>query len=164
MRKPTLVMISILVVFILTAQDCGGAREFIVVDLREKLGEVTTEQSSPVDNTRSNEDLSQDIAARKQFRHTITLRLNPGAGLDEARVRERILDAYNIPGMGGEKLCLIPADVPAGRSYAYNLEWTQVLREGNIEAGPAPGQGEIYGTYSIVVDMQCQVTGVQVIR
>lgn len=164
MRKVLVLLILGVSTLLLTAQSCSGAREFIVVDLREKLGEVLTEQSNPVDNTRSNQDLSQDIAARKGFRHTIVLRLNQGASLDEARVRERILDTYGIPSMGGEKLCLIPADVPAGRSYAYNIEWTQVLREGNIEAGPTPGQGEIYGTYSIVVDLQCQVTGVVVVR
>lgn len=154
---------GIFAILLLTAQGCGGAREFIVVDMREVLGDVVPEMTQPVDNTQGQSDLSQDIAANRQFRYTIDLRMNDDSGLNRQDVEERILETYDLVGNSGSKMCLIPADVPAGSSYAYNLEWTQILREGNIEEGSAPGQGSILGTYRIIVDLQCQVVGVQVL-
>jgi hypothetical protein len=144
-------------------QGCAGSTEFTIVDQREELGEVFTETTGTIDNTNGQTDLIQDIAARRQFRHTIDLRLNNSASLDRQEVEERILATYDLPSAAGEKLCLIPADVPPGGAYAYDLEWTQVLREGNIEEG-ASGGGDLLGTYTIVIDLQCQVIGVQVRR
>ncbi len=163
-KQLTLFILGIMSIVLLTAQGCGGSTEFVVVDQREVLGDVTPEMTQPVDNSQGSTDLSQDIAANRQFRYTIDLRLNDNAGLDRRDVEERILETYDLVGGTGEQLCLIPADVPAGRSYAYNLEWTQILREGNIEEGSTPGQGEILGTYAIVIDLQCQVIGVQVLN
>jgi hypothetical protein len=143
---------------------CEGQQEFVIVDQREVLGEVFTEQTGNIDNSNSSADLFQDISARRQFRHSIDLRLNESARLDRRDVEERILETYDLPGAQGDKLCIIPADVPAGKIYQYEIEWTQVNREGNIEEGQVAGQGNILGTYSIVVDLQCQVVGVTTIR
>lgn len=163
-NKYLVLLVGVIAVLVLTAQGCGGATEFTVVDQRELLGEVVPEMTQPVDNTQGTTDLSQDIAARRQYRYSIDLRIDESAGLNRQEVEERILETYDLVGNTGEQTCLIPADVPAGRSYAYNLEWTQILREGNVEEGSTPGQGEILGTYRIVVDLQCQVVGVQVLR
>lgn len=151
------------VISMVVATGCATQTEFTIVDLREVLGDVFVEQTGLVDNSNGTEMLSQDIAARREFRHSITLRMNPDANLDRRNVEDRILTTYDLPGATGEKLCIIPADVPAGRVYQYDIEWTQVLREGNIEEGQVAGQGNILGTYSIVVDLQCQVVGVNVI-
>lgn len=163
MRKIVALLTAFAAILVLTAQGCGGSREYVIVDQRELLGEVSTEMTQPVDNMNGSQDLSQDIAANRQFRHSIQLNLNESAGLNRQEVEDRILDTYDLPNNSGEQMCLIPADVPAGSSYAYNLEWTQVLREGNIEEGSTPGAGDILGTYSIVIDLQCQVTGVNVL-
>lgn len=144
--------------------SCATQTEFTIVDQREVLGDVFVEQTGLIDNSGGTEMLSQDIAARREFRHAITLRMNPDANLDRLQVEDRILTTYDLPGATGEKQCLIPADVPAGNVYQYDIEWTQVLREGNIEEGQTAGQGNILGTYSIVVDLQCQVVGVNVVR
>jgi hypothetical protein len=133
---------------------------FIIVDQREVLGEVFTEQTGNIDNSTSAEDLSQDIAVRREFNHSITLRMNEGATLDRQNVEENILETYDIP-MTDEKICIIPADVPAGAIYQYEIEWTQVFREGNIEER---SRGNIVGTYSVIIDLQCQVVGVNVIQ
>jgi hypothetical protein len=163
-RMLTILVLGIMSIVLLTAQGCGGAKEFSIVDQREVLGEVTTEKTEPVDNTQGTTDLSQDIAARRQFRYQIDMQLNESSGLNRKDVEDRILETYDLVAQNGEQLCLIPADVPAQHSYLYNLEWTKVLREGNIEEGSTPGQGEILGTYKIVVDLQCQVTGVEVLQ
>jgi len=153
----TLVLINLI-------QRPGNIDDYSIVDQREILGDVFPEMTQPVDNSQGTVDVSRDIAANRQFRHIIDVRLNAGSGLDRNDVEESILDTYNIAGRIGEQLCLIPADVPAGKSYAYNLEWTQILREGNIESGSFAGQGDILGTYSIIIDLQCQVIGVQVLN
>jgi len=141
---------------------CVTETEYSIWDLREVLGDVFSEPTQPYDNSTGTEPLLLDVAAQRQFRHSIMLNLNSGANLDRQDVEDRILTAYDLPDASGEKLCMIAADVPAGRVLQYVIEWTQVLREGNIVEGKT-AQGNILGTYSIVVDLQCQVVGVNVV-
>lgn len=158
----------VILVFFTSAVILAGCAntqtEFMIVDQREVLGEVFVESTGLVDNCIGTDTLMQDIAAKREFRHSMQIRLNPDANLDRQQVEQKILDAYNLPSATGEKLCIIPADVPAGKSYQYDIEWTQVLREGNIEEGTTPGSGNILGTYSVVIDLQCQVVGANVAR
>jgi len=163
MRKIVAQLTAFVAVVVLISGCAETAREYVIVDQRELLGDVSTEMTQPIDNTNGTQDVSQDIAANRQFRHSIQLNLNDRAGLNRQEVEDRILEIYDLSSNSGEQMCLIPADVPVGSSYNYNLEWTQVLREGNIEEGSAPGSGDILGTYSIVIDLQCQVTGVNVL-
>ncbi len=151
-------------VFILSIflSACEGAQEFTIVDLREKLGKVTKETTGDVDNSKGTTDLTSSINVKKQYRHTITLVLNKNANLNEKDVKDRIYDTYDIPNASGEKSCIIPAEVPAGNIYAYNIEWTEVLREGNVQAGKGSNQGDVLGTYTVLVDLQCQVVGAEV--
>jgi len=142
---------------------CVTETEFTIVDLREVLGDVFSEPTQPYDNSTGTDPLLLDVAAQRQFRHSIRLNLNSGANLNRQNVEDRILTAYDLPDASGEKMCMIAADVPAGRVLQYTIEWTQVLREGNIVEGKTE-QGDILGTYSIVVDLQCQVVGVIVVR
>lgn len=164
MNKYVLLLVG-LIGILLTAQGCAGAREFVIVDQRELLGDVTKEMTQPIDNTAGTTDLSQDIAAQRQFRYKIDLHLNDDSGLNRKDVEDKILETYDLAGEDGQQMCLIPADVPVGHSYAYNLEWTQVQREGNVQEGSAADKaGNILGTYQIVVDLQCQVAGVEVLK
>lgn len=142
---------------------CGpsGPREFIVVDQREILGDVFTETTGDVNNEDGDEFLYQDLAVLREFRHSMDINFTPdGQSLNRADVEERILNTYDLPDRSGDKQCLIPADVPPGSIHRYDIEWTEVIREGNIEEGSVAGQGSILGTYRIVVDLQCQTVGV----
>jgi hypothetical protein len=157
--------IILLFLFVVIAAACAPSQqEFVVVDQRELLGQVFREQTGNIDNSTGTVLLSQDIALRREFRHSIDLRINEGARVDRANVEKRILETYDLPDQVGEKNCIILADVPAGAIHQYDIEWTQVLREGNVEEGSVPGQGSILGTYRIVADLQCQTVGVVVVR
>ncbi len=161
MIKKSAVLMSILLLNLaLTA--CAGSQEFNVVDLHEKLGTVTKETTGDIDNSKGTDELDTNINAKRQFRHVIDLKLNSNASLDESKVNQKILDTYDIADASGEKSCIIPAQVPAGHIYAYDIEWTQVIREGNIQEGKVAGQGNLLGTYSIIIDLQCQVVGAEV--
>jgi hypothetical protein len=163
MKSPSILILSCIILLILFA--CAPTQqEFSIVDQRELLGEVFKEQTGNVSNATGTTDLSQDISLRREFRHRIDVRLNQGSRLDRQSVEQRILETYDLPDQVGEKNCTILADVPAGSTYQYEIEWTQVLREGNIEEGSVPGQGSILGTYRIVADLQCQTVGVIVVR
>ena len=161
MIKKSAVLVSILLLnLVLTA--CAGSQEFNIVDLREKLGTVTKETTGDIDNAKGTDELGTNINAKRQFRHVIDLKLNSNATLDESKVKQKILDTYDIPDGSGEKSCIIPAQVPAGHVYAYDIEWTQVIREGNVQEGKVQGQGNLLGTYTVIIDLQCQVVGAEV--
>ena len=64
---------------------------------------------------------------------------------------------YRIPYGESDAVCVIPVNIPAGASYTYDLEWTEVWREGIFELGKPDGQGE--GTYRFRQSMLCEVVG-----
>lgn len=158
--------LTLVILIVITLSACAsGPREFIIVDEREVLGDVRTENTGNVDNSTGSDYLYTDIAALREFRHSIDVNFTPaGEGIDRKSVEDRILNTYDLPDGSGEKVCLVPADVPPGNIYQYELEWTQIIREGRVEEGPAAGQGDVYGFYTVVVDLQCQTVGVVVIR
>ena len=141
---------------------CAGNQEFSVVDLRSRLGDVFKETTGNIDNTNGADELDINVNAKRQFQHDITLKMTSASTLDPQKVNEKILSTYDIKDAGGEKSCVIPAQVPAGHIYAYDIEWTQVIREGNIVEGTNNPNGNLLGTYSIIIDLQCQVVGVEV--
>ncbi|MEP7287156.1 MAG: hypothetical protein ABI947_15485 [Chloroflexota bacterium] len=159
MRRKNIVLMIILA---LVLAACAGSQEFNIVDLQEKLGKVFKETTGDIDNSKGTEDLATNVNAKKGFRHTINLTLNSNSQLDEKQVKDRILEFYDLSDSSGEKSCVIPAEVPANHIYAYNIEWTQVIRQGNIQQGKVQGQGDTLGTYDVVIDLQCQVVGVEV--
>jgi hypothetical protein len=162
--KQLLWVLSVLI-GLLVAACAAGPTEFMVVDERELLGEVFTENTGNVDNSSGSEYLYQDLAVLREFRHRMDITFTPsGQSLNRQDVEERILDTYDLVDGSGDQTCLVPADVPPGNIYQFELEWTQIIREGRIEEGSVAGQGDILGTYTIVVDLQCQTVGVVVIR
>src|SRR5579872_5248366 len=122
---------------------CAGNTEFSIVDLREKLGKVFKEKTGEVDNSKGTSDLNTDINAKRDFRYTIDLKLNSDANLDEKAVKDKIMDTYDISDPTGTKSCVIPAQVPAGNIYAYDIEWTEVTHEGNVVSGKDNPNGDI---------------------
>ncbi len=140
-----------------------GPQEFAVIDGRERLGAVFQEQTSDIDNSVGTSVLSQDLAAQRDFGHTISLNLNSNSRLNPGEVEDRIYTEYDIDNRTGQKLCVIPVDVPAGQIHRYEIEWTEVVREGTIEEG-IDGGGEILGDYEIVTDLRCQVIGLTVVE
>ncbi|MCS6871838.1 MAG: hypothetical protein RML95_11005 [Anaerolineae bacterium] len=155
---------SILLFLFVVLPACEAQKEFVVVDQRELLGAVFKETTREFNNRNGSEDLEQNFSLNRQFRYAIDLKLNTNSGLRRQDVEERICETYNIANCrtGGQKQCLLPVSVPAGRAYAYEIEWTEVKREGVIREGNDPDRGNLLGTYTIVVDLQCQTVGVQV--
>lgn len=156
--------ILFLVLLFVILPACETQKEFVVVDQRELLGAVFKETTQEFNNRNGADDLEQNVSLNRQFRYAIDLRLNENSGLRRQEVEERICEAYNIANCrtGGQKQCLLPVSVPAGRAYAYDIEWTEVKREGVIREGNDPDRGNLLGTYTIIVDLQCQTVGVQV--
>lgn len=143
-----------MLLFLVYFQGCFGERDFAVKDKRELQGNKTTEKFSQ-DNSRGSAVLAQDVPVKKQFKRAIDLRLNSSAQLDEEKVIDRIYNLYNVT-EDAEKVCVIPVEVPAGKNYEYDLEWTEIRREGVVEEGKGGG-GDLLGTYEILTDLTCQV-------
>lgn len=161
MAKVYILLLAVLFVFL---PACDTQQEFVVVDQRDSLGSVFREVTQEFNNRNGAEDLDQNVSLVRQFRYAIDLRLNQNSRLRREKVEQRICETYDIKDCrsGGQKQCLLPVSVPAGRAYAYEIEWTEARREGVIRAGNDPDRGDVLGTYTIVIDLQCQTIGVQV--
>lgn len=128
-------------------------QEYKPVDKRQVDGNMVV-QTMPVDNCLRDEALTQDMAVQQTFHHTVEITPQPGKTLDESELREKILTAYEIDRASEDKVCLLPVDVPARTRFEYDIEWTEIWREGTIETDPG---GEQVGTYRILIDLGCQV-------
>ncbi len=133
---------------------CSGPKEFTVKDRREVPGTKSID-TIKVDNRNGTTTQTGDRAVAKNFRREPEVKLNSNSGLDESKVKQKIRDAYNIKKTDETKACSIFVDVPAGMYYEYDMEWTEVKREGDILEGTS-GDGNVLGTYTITVDYSCQ--------
>lgn len=136
---------------------CASQTEFSVKDLRETTGQVET-QSLRVDNATGKDTLRQDQKIFKSYRHIVDVRLNGRKQVDESRVRDKIYDLYKLTPNEDKKTCVVPVEVPDGRVFQYDIEWTQIIREGKVIEATGGGEGEQLGTYTIITDYNCQVT------
>lgn len=161
LRRLTLMGFFLSIIVFLAA--CEGAIEYTIIDERPVLGEVYIETTDEIDNSLGTSDLEQNLSLLRQFSADIQLELKANSGLDEGDVRDRILTEYQLAGAEQQKQCVIPVSVPPGSIHQYDVQWTQELREGRIEEG-AQGGGDVLGTYTIVIDLRCEVTGMNVVR
>ncbi len=154
-RKSTLgTVLVILTVWIACAPQ---PTEFNVNDRREKQGENKTIQTVQQDNKNGASELNTALPVSKQLKRSIDLRLNSGVQLEQAKVEDKIYKRYNVA-PEADRVCVIPVQVPAGKLYEYDIEWSQTIREGDIVRAP---NGDILGTYTILIDFVCQVVAVR---
>lgn len=145
--------------FVFTA--CATNDDITIQDKKEVQGE-NVKETLRADNSLGSTPLMQDLTAKKQYSREITIVPNPGEKFDTNEARQKILDNYNLNEGPAEQVCVIPVEVPAGNIYEYDLEWSEVKREGIIEIGSPDGEPE--GTYQFVQSMTCQVVGQRVIK
>ena len=101
--------------------------------------------------------MAQDLSAKKQFSRDIKITPSPGVKLNTTAVREKILDNYNLKDGTAEQVCVVPVEVPEGKTYEYDMEWREVWREGTIEVGEPDNKPE--GTYRFLQSLTCQIVG-----
>lgn len=143
---------------LLILSACGGQTEFIVKDLRETTGKVEV-QNLRIDNASGKDTLRKDEKIIKNYRHIVDVNLNGRKQVDESRVREKVLDLYKLTPNEDKKVCVVPVEVAAGSKLQYDIEWTESIREGKIVEQGGNGEGEELGTYTVITDYNCQVTG-----
>lgn len=158
---PYLITISILVFIGLAFSACATNDDISIQDKKEVQGEKVVE-TLRADNSLGNTPLAQDLTAKKQYSRDINIVPGPGEKFDVSEARKKILAEYNLNEGPAEQVCVIPVEVPAGNIYEYDLEWSEVLREGIIEVGAPDGKPE--GTYQFVQSMTCQVVGQRVAK
>ncbi len=153
------VTVGKLTIFFLLAvvsATCSSGPEFSVKDKREVQG-ARSIAAFNVNNSRGTVPLSQNFPVSKNYSRWVDINLVSNSQLNDVEVSDKIYNAYKVA-KGDTKVCVIPVEIPAGQSYVYDLEWTEILREGVIEEG-ATGGGRQLGTYQILIDMSCQVVG-----
>lgn len=146
-------------IVVLTAQSCGGQPDFDVKDLKQEQGQSTTQTYTvPSNSVPQPQDMNMDFSVTKQFQHNIDINLASGSNIDEGKVRDKVYNLYKIPTskISDSKICVIPVSIPAGHVYQYQVEWDEVVRDGTITE---TGNGSTLGSYTLVEDLLCQVTG-----
>lgn len=156
-----LFVVSTVILIGLIFSACATNDDISIEDKKEIQGEKVTE-TLRADNSLGAAELTQDLTAKKQYSREITIVPKPGEKFDVSEARQKILDNYNLNEGPAEQVCVIPVEVPAGNIYEYDLEWSEVKREGIIEVGNPDGEAE--GTYQFVQSMTCQVVGQRVIK
>lgn len=150
---------NVLAVFLIVSLTLTACAE-VEVGVKERRGfqGAKTVDVKKVDNSKGTETLEQDVLVTKPFTHTVELDLRD-SNLNERKVRDKVYEAYEIKSPNGEAKCVFPADVPAGKIYEYEIEWTELKREGDVINVQTQ---EVLGKYVVIVGFQCQVVGQRV--
>lgn len=159
LKRPLQISVLGLAIFLaslLTIACAPSAPEYTIVDKREVQGEKSI-VTFGLNNSNGAAPLVQNYPQSKNFYRGVELNLVSNSRLDEIQVMDKIYAKYKVT-KEDTKVCVIPLEVPAGQNFEYDLEWTEVLREGVIEEG-AQGGGKQLGTYRILITMTCQVVG-----
>ena len=147
------VFASIIVLWLALAA-CTAAPEFAIKDKNQAQGAKSI-ATFDVNNSQGTGPLVQNYPVSKSYYRWVDIKLASNSQLDEFTVSDKIYGRYKVA-KDDTKVCVIPVEIPAKQNYEYDLEWTEVLRQGVIEAG-ANGGGTQLGTYQILIDMSCQV-------
>jgi hypothetical protein len=153
-RLIVLALITLLV-FVFTA--CAGPQDqdqITIVEKRQLHGEAIT-KTLHANNCDGTEDMKQDLTAVHQYLHEIEITPNPGATINRNAVESEVRNYYHVPQNESDAVCIVPVQIPKGAFYSYDLEWTEVWREGIFEQGKPDGQGE--GVYRFRQSLLCEV-------
>jgi hypothetical protein len=113
-----------------------------------------------VDNSTGTSTLTQDLPAMKTYSRQVKVIPNSGVKVDTYAFREKVLEKYNLKDGEATQVCVVLVQVPAGKFYEYELEWSEVWREGVFYIGSPDDKPE--GTWRFLQSMNCQVVGQRV--
>lgn len=125
-----------------------------IIDQREVKGESVV-KTLQVNNCVGAQELKQDLQSLNQYTHDIQITPDPGVSVNMEAVNHEIRVYYNLPSGPSDAVCVIPAVVPAGVFLNFEIEWTEVWREGIFEQNKPDGQRE--GIYRVRESMLCEV-------
>jgi len=159
-RSRSIVLAFVLAVFLFVAA-CGGVQEkdrITIIERKQTQGE-SIQKVLQANNCDGKEEMDQELQAINQYNHDVEITPNPGVSVNRKAVDDEIRSYYKIPQTQSDGVCVIPVKVPAGAYYTFDLEWTEVWREGDFELQDPDNKPE--GTYRFRQSMLCEVVGQQ---
>lgn len=148
------ILLLIFAVSLVPLISCAEPTVYVIQHQRQTAGE-SVNQSFTVDGPMVN----SNYTVARSVRHVIDLSLTGKAQLDRGEVQDNILNAYSLPPRDDKTVCAIPVEVPEGKRYVYDLQWTENWAEGVLKEGKN-GEGAQLGTYRVLIGYDCQVTAV----
>jgi hypothetical protein len=152
-----------LIVFLATvATACVGQDQTITLADSGETQANKVVETMKADNSTGTSTLTQDLPAMKTYNRQVKVIPNPGVKVDTDAVRKMVLEKYNLKDGEAKQVCVVPVQVPAGKFYEYELEWSEVWREGVFYIGSPDDKPE--GTWRFLQSMNCQVVGQRVVK
>lgn len=143
-----------LAIFLIGCIAPEPADQISVIDQKEVKGDSVV-KTLQVNNCSGKQELKQDLQSVNQYTHDIQVTPDPGVSVNVEAVNHEIRVYYNLPPDPSDAVCVIPVQVPAGVFLSFDVEWTEVWREGIFEQGKPDGQRE--GIYRVRESMLCEV-------
>jgi hypothetical protein len=153
--------VMLLFVLAVALCGCGSVQEqdrITIIENKQVQGEAV-DKVMQVNNCEGSEEMVQEMQAVHQYTHEIQITPRSGVKVNRKAVEDEIRSYYRIPQEQSDAVCVIPVQIPAGAYYTYDLEWTEVWREGVFELDEPDGRDE--GTYRFRQSMLCEVVGQQ---
>lgn len=154
-------ILGIVLALFLVLAACGGVQDqdrITIIERKQTQGEAVT-KILQANNCDGKTEMKQDLQAVNQYNHDIEIKPNPGVSVNRKAVEDEIRSYYKLPQTQSDAVCVVPVQVPAGGYYTFELEWTEIYREGDFELQQPDDKPE--GTYRFRQSMLCEVVGQQ---
>lgn len=158
-RYIILLVLGVLVLAALYGCDAVQEEDRITIIENKQVQGETVDKILQANNCNGTADMDREMQAVHQYTHVIQISPNPGVAVNRKAVEDEIRSYYRIPNDQSDAVCVVPVTIPAGAYYTYDLEWTEVWREGVFELDEPNGAEE--GTYRFKQSMLCEVVGQQ---
>jgi hypothetical protein len=111
----------------------------------------------PISNCDSEEELQTSQRIDQKYTHEVEIVPAPNAKVNREELAEAVREHYGVEQLVEVASYTVVANVPSGSIFTYEVEWTEVWREGNIEIGEIDDSPE--ATYKFLEALTGGVVG-----
>jgi len=113
----------------------------------------------PVPNCDSDKELQTAQRIDQKYTHEVEIDRAPNSKADTQKLAQAVREHYQVESLVEVASYTVNANVPPGSIFTYQVEWTEVWREGDIEIGEIDDDPE--ATYKFLESLTGGVVGVK---
>jgi len=113
----------------------------------------------PFPNCGSDKELQTAQRIDEKYIHEVEILRAPNSKTNPAELAKAVREHYQVKSLGETASYTVNANVPSGSVFTYQVEWTEVWREGDIEIGEIDDNPE--ATYKFLESLTGGVIGIK---
>lgn len=113
----------------------------------------------PIPNCDSDEALQTEQRIDQKYTHEVDILPGPNSRVNPQELAQAVRDHYQVELLVEVASYTVVANVPSGSIFTYQVEWTELWRDGDIEIGEIDDNPE--ATYKFLESLVGGVVGIE---